>query len=417
MSSIVNNWQVLKLQPFRWFAKNCVFSTISNGLMYISMTWELLHSKQSSLAAVAFLMMCFWGPTVIMGPFCGVITDRYPRQILLIISCGTRAVLLLSIATFIPQMSPQVIYLTAILLSIFGNLYGPAAFTYIRELVSPPKLVQANAIISMAYEFGNVAGMGSAGFIIALHSTRLTVALCGVLFLFSTFCLLRMKSVNYLSDTLRKDLHGHFLADFKEAAHYLWQHRSLRILYTAQLLLMVNLLTAPILLAPFATQILHATASQFGLLEACLSVGVILGGVLSPLLVETWSMDRVVLVQTGLITLIFLIFSFIAHLLTANILYFLVGVNLGVWALITSRAQILTDINYQGRVQSTFNSLTAGLILIVYLLLNLANEYISLRAMYRFEVIIAGAAVYLLWRHRAIFHLEPQRHPDPPTPL
>lgn len=405
MSSIFKNWQILKLPSFRWFAINCIFSTISNGLMYISMTWELLNTEQSSLGAVAFLMICFWAPTVIMGPYCGVITDRYSRKLLLIISCGARAALLLVIAGFIPHLSPEVIYTTAILLSVFGNLYGPAAFTFIREIVSTPKLVHANAVTSMAYEFGNVAGMGSAGFIIALHSTRLTVALCGLLLLFSTLCLFRMQTVTDTNNTPEKK-HSHFFRDFKEGLQYLWEHGQLRVLYTVQLLLMVNLLTAPILLAPFAKTILHASAAQFGLLEACLSIGVILGGLLSPWLIEIWSVEVVVLIQTSMISLVFLIFSFISHLLTANILYFLVGVNLGVWALITSRAQVLTDINYQGRVQSMFNSLTAIIILVVYLLLNLASEYVPLRSLYHLEVVISGLAVYLLWRHRAIFHSE-----------
>ncbi|MFT3741369.1 MAG: MFS transporter [Gammaproteobacteria bacterium] len=400
MSSVIKSWEAMQVKPLRWLAINAIFANFSNGLMYITMTWILL-SQKNSISALAILMICFWAPTVFLGPLCGVIADRYSRRLLLIISNTTRGLVLLLVALFLHRdMVPMEVYGLAIALSLFGNLYGPASFAYILEIVPKPQMFNANAIMATAYEIGNIVGMGSAGLLIALHSARVPMALSGLLFMAATLCLLKIHRHHTTPPTPR--VHRDVLKELYAGLTYLVDQKDLRILYTAQLLLMVNFLTAPILLAPFAKNLLHASPQEFGLLQICLSIGIVLGGLVSPFLVELWELKNIVLIKVCAITLLFILFSLTTHLVVANIIYFLLGLTLAAWTLIITKAQLHTDLNYLARSQAAFNSLAAVVILLIYLLLNLGGDHISLRALYGMEAIFSLGAFYLLWRYRTV---------------
>ncbi|HVV69444.1 MAG TPA: MFS transporter [Gammaproteobacteria bacterium] len=406
MSSITSSWKALSLQPLRWFGLNGIASNFGSGLNYITMTWILL-SVNNSVSSLALLMMCFWGPTVFLGPICGVIADRYSRKGLLVMSNATRGVLLVLVALIITQhVLPWEIYATAILLSIFGNFYGPTAFAYIREIVPVRQMLHANAIVAISYELGNIAGMGCAGFLIAAFSSRIVLAISGLLFLLATWCLILIKPLSLYTeeapDIVKPRQRRGFWFGLRGGLRYLSRRKSLRVLYYAQLLIMINFFTAPILLAPYAKNILHATASEFGLIEICLSVGVILGGLTAPLLTELWNFKILVFTQLTALTILFVLFGFTSTLWAANVIYFLMGVTLAAWTLLITKAQLHTHINFQARVQSVFNSAAAVLILLVYILLDITGDLLPLSWLYGLEAMFTAIAVLLLWRHKEI---------------
>lgn len=400
MSSLMKSASALKVQPLRWLSMNAVFANFSNGLMYISMTWILL-SNQNSIRSLAILMICFWGPTVILGPLCGLIADRYRRKPLMILSNFTRGIVLLFLAIVLTRnLAAWEVYSLAIMLSICGNLYGPAAFAYITEVAPKAELLHANTIMAMAYEIGNIVGMGSAGLLIALHSARIPMSLSGALFMVSTLCLLAIRENT--PKAAPKKIHHGVWQELTSGLRYLANNETLRVLYATQLFLMINFFTAPILLAPFAKNLLHATPGEFGLIQAFLSVGVMLGGIMAPFLVEIGSLKKVVLTEVMLIAVLFLLFSTTMNVYFACIIYFLLGITLSAWTLIITKAQLNTDPNFLARSQAAFNSLAALVILGLYLLLNLGGDFIPIRILYVVEALFTVSAVYLLWRNQQV---------------
>ena len=170
---------------------------------------------------------------------------------------------------------------------------------------------------------------------------------------------------------------------------YIKERRSLCLIYTAQLLSFVAYMTGPVLLAPYAKLILHATASQFGQIEAACSVGLILSGLTLPWLAEKFGVTKITLLFSLLGAISFAFFSVDRSIEIAELLYFLIGFYYGIWALLVTRAQHLTAFDYQGRTQGSFFSLASAAILIVYLGVDLLNHLIGLHWLYVFEVIAA----------------------------
>lgn len=402
-AKILTSWKAMSSQPLRWFAINGIFANFSNGLTYLTMAWILL-STHNSISSLAALMICFWAPTVLLGPLCGVIADRYSRRAILILSTTLRGLLLVGAPLLIHrELSSMEIYSMAVLLSILGNLYGPASYTYIREITPAKQMFHANAIVAMSYEIGNIVGMGSAGLLLALNSSRISIAISGVLFLIATVCLLMMKPEKIENqEALPIPARENFWQSLRSGIRYLAGHKNLCVLYCVQLILMVIFLTTPIILAPFAKNILNATSSQFGIIQACLSVGVILGGILAPTLAEIWKFKTVILTKTTALVALLLLFGLNSHIWIAYIIAFLLGVTLASWTLIITKAQLHTHVEFLSRVQAAFNSLAAVFILLVYLLLNTAGDLAPLAWLYAGQALFLAGGVILLWKNRKI---------------
>ncbi len=364
------------------------------------MSWLILQAHDS-VAAIAILMFCFWLPIVFLGPLFGVVADRYSRKGLIIAGNALRGIVLMGFGWYLQyQLSVNVIYLLMLSLGTCFSLYLPAMIALVREIVSPDELLYANSTIDIAFEVGNVVGMGTAGFFIALLSSPMSILLIGAVFVISTFAMIgvRVEKRSIAPTASGKS----FINDFILGLRYLSKNRKLKVIYSVQLLLLVGFMTTPVLLAPFAKNVLGATVSQFGQIEAALSIGIIVGGLFMPWVADRYGLYPCLITLCLLLAVLFSWFAINRYVAGAELLYLGIGVGLSVWPLMITRAQQLTDLDFQGRIQSVFNSLSGVLILGAYLLVVLGSHLIPISALYVFEVALALVASFLLWRYRGL---------------
>ncbi len=86
----------------------------------------------------------------------------------------------------------------------------------------------------------------------------------------------------------------------------------------------------------------------------------------------------------------------------AMIFHLLIGVSFSMWALLTTMAQEMTALSYQGRVQSIFNSVSGAVILVFYYMLGHMRQY-RVESLYNIQIILYVLAILvfiLLWRAR-----------------
>jgi len=149
-------------------------------------------------------------------------------------------------------------------------------------------------------------------------------------------------------------------------------------------------------LVPFSKTVLHTTVAQFGCIEAMMSVGIVAGGIFIPWISERYGLFRTLLFFSILLSVTFLLFGYNRNIMLANIMYCLIGFAGAVWPLMISYAQNLTSIHFQGRVQSTFNSLSGATMLIFYFSFGVTGKYFGVAHLYYIEVAITLIAILLL---------------------
>ncbi|WP_419420973.1 MFS transporter [Legionella sp. D16C41] len=385
-------YRLLQQKNFRLYTLSCMLAMFGNGLTYIIMVWVLMQFD-ASVVSTAILMTCFWLPNVLFGSLCGVLADRWNRQTLLIIVNGARTICLFGFALLGNEYAtPLAVYILAAVIGLLLAAYVPATMGFIRELVPEEDLLYGNALGDMAYEIGAVAGMGCAGFILALTSFTACFMINGFCYLLATLILLRIKLPKLQRKSLLKES---FWMQFVKGWQYVKQRPPLLLVYLTQGLFFVSYMTAPVLLAPYAKTVLHSSVSQFGWLESGLSLGIILGGFIAPYCASYFSVLKVIVGQIILGIVGFYLFSHTTSNNWAIFYHFLIGFSFSSWALITTLAQEMTDLDYQGRVQSLFNSFSGVIIILFYYLLTQWKD-LPLTNLYLGEIGLLLLAIIIL---------------------
>jgi len=401
MSHLQKRLKILKNPSMLWHLGSCFTATLGGGVFYIVSTWVLL-TIHNSVSAVAINMACFWLPGAVLTPFIGVIVDRVSRkQVVVFTNIGRVLLLVASYPVFTHHISSYGIYLISLVMGCLIQFYIPAVMTLVREIVPEEDLLYANSTIDIVYEVGNVLGIASAGILMTWCSPIEVISMIGVVFVISAICSAFIKSHAIPSEKERTL--ASFFNDMQDGWHYIRDVDGLFQIYSIQMLVFVVFMTSPILLAPFAKDILQVSTLQFGNIEACLSLGVVLGGFVAPILVDWFSLTRVLVVVLVGLGICFALFSQVTHLVSAEVIYFFLGLFLAAWPLIVTEAQSMTALEFQGRVQATFNAGSSVIILIVYALSSELSRIFSIRAMYRVEVglcIIALVFMMMMFRKR-----------------
>lgn len=380
------------------YVLSCFFTTVGTGLVYITMSW-LIVQAHDSVEGVAILMICFWLPRIIVGPLFGVLADRWPCKWILINMAIVRGIIAIIFGFYFKgKITPNALYLSAFLQGTCFAFVWPALIRFIRELVSEEDLLYANASVDVAYEVGNMIGVGFAGLLIAAFSAGTTFIINGFLFFVSAFFLLLIPRSALRMEAVSKKVNS-IIREFKESLVYIVDRKLLFVIYTIQILVFVQVMMAPVLLAPFAKDMLSASVKQFGYIEAAASIGIIIGGIFMPWVCERFGFLKTLIVSMALLGLCFIVFIFNRSIAVAEWIYFFIGLGLSSWPIIMTKAQSLTEVTYQARVQSTFGSVMSFIMLISYVVVSAGSEFVQVTDLYWFEVLLSVAALILLSRY------------------
>jgi len=396
MSHFQNRLNLLKRPPFFAYAIGFFFAAIGNGLGYIAMSW-IVVTRHSDVTAMAILLACFWGPNIIFGPFMGVLADRLSRKLIIIISNFVRGCIFIFFSVYLKEhFSINMVYLMMLCVGTAFSAFFSTAMAFMRELVPQEDLVHANSTIDVLYEMGNLIGMGGAGLLIAWTSSETAIFINGIAFLIATITMLIIpkSALQHSGERVKQKIK--LYKDFKEGLLYLLRKKKLLSIYTIQLLIFITYLTTPLLLVPFSKTILHASVKQFGVIEACASIGIVFGGILMPWIAEKLGLMRTLLFFTSVLCITFLFFGYNRSIDLAAVMYFIIGLAGAVWPLIISKAQSLTANHFQGRVQSTFNSLSGAMMMLFYFSIATIGKHFGVNQLYVLEVGITFLAIVFL---------------------
>ncbi len=393
---LLSRVRLFKNQSYVFFALSGIAATIGNGLVYITTSWYAYEYFQS-ISGVSLLMFCIWAPSIIFGPFFGVCADRYNRKMILVLSNVVRGVAICLFVLLELLNWHNNIFVLAIVLGVFVSFYMPAAIPMITQIVKEEDLPKANATVDMLYEVGTIIGMGLSGVFIYAFGSVWTLFVGGILFIVSGYFNVLMRYQHDKKEVLNRQSTS-FIREYIESIKYIFNKKGVVSVYLVQTFVMVLLMTIPVLLVPYVNQVLHASSRIFALFEMVYSMGVFIGCFFTPMLCEKLRFRVTVASLMFVMFLMLLLIATNLSMVISLISYFVIGFCLSSWALSIAQAQIHTDVAYQGRAQSTFNSLSGIGILILYLLVTFEGKTLHTQALYFAEAIIAlvGSLIVIL---------------------
>ncbi|MCH0538784.1 MFS transporter [Streptomyces sp. MUM 203J] len=197
--SVVRDLRVLlRLSNFRRLLAVRLLSQGADGVYQVALATYVVFSpeRQASPAAIASAMAVLLLPYSLLGPFTGVLLDRWRRRQVLLYGNLLRALLAAGTALLILASVPDWLFYGSALSVTAVNRFVLAGLSASlpRVVDAPDRLVMANSVSPTAGTLAATAGGGMA-FLVRLgapHSDALVVLLAAALYLTSSLAALRL---------------------------------------------------------------------------------------------------------------------------------------------------------------------------------------------------------------------------------
>jgi MFS family permease len=353
-------FRALSYKNYRLFFMGQGLSLIGTWMQQIAMSW-LVYRLTGSVLLLGVLGFASQIPSFLLGPFAGVVSDRYNRHRVLLVT-QTLSMVQAGVLTLL-VMTGTVTYAWLLGISAFLGFVNSfdvsSRQAFVVELIEKRADVSnAIALNSTLFNMARLIGPSVAGVLIAAVGEELCFLINALSYLAVILSLLLMRvkpRVLPTGDT-------RVWQSLKEGYQYVAGFPPIRSILL--LLAMISLFGMPftVLMPVFAKEILQGGANTLGYLMGASGVGALVGALYLARRTTVLGLGRVVvgaasLMGTGLIG-----FSFARSLAVALIFLFLAG--LGMIVLMASNNTLLQTIvedDKRGRVMSFYSMAFFGM--------------------------------------------------------
>jgi MFS family permease len=262
----------LEERDFRLLWLGQTTSAFGSALVPVALAFAVIEltSSEAALGLVLAAGLCSRVVLLLLG---GVLADRLPRQRVMLAADALRALTQGLVAVLLLSGQAQVWHLL-VLFALFGAgdaFFSPASTGLVPETVSPGRLQQANALISLSRSAAWIAGPLLAGLIVAGAGPGLAFAIDSATFVVSTVSLALLRLPRVVARP-----YGGVLADLREG----WHEVAARtwVWTTIARFSVSNLAIAPLfVLGPFVAERSLGGAASWGLIGTCGGIGAVFG--------------------------------------------------------------------------------------------------------------------------------------------
>ena len=273
-------FRALENRNYRIWAGGAIVSNIGTWMQRVAQDWLVLTVLTNhSGAALGITTGLQFLPMLLLGPYGGVLADRYRKRVILLwtqVAMGiTGLVLGLLVVTGTAQLWHA--YLAALCLGIAGAVDAPSRQAFVSELVGQDNISNAVALNSASFNTARLTGPAIAGVLIAWVGTGPVFLLNAASFAAVIISLFRIRT-SELAPAVRPSRSKHQVA---EGVRYVRQRPDLVLI-----LFMVGILGAfgmnfPITNALMTTTEFGVGPGEFGLLGSIMAVGTLAGALLA----------------------------------------------------------------------------------------------------------------------------------------
>jgi MFS family permease len=337
---------------YRLFFGGQGISLIGTWMQQIAMSWLVYRMTNSAffLGLVGFSsQIC----SLFFSPFAGVLSDRYNRHRILVITQSLSMVqaFILAFLALMGIIAVHHLILLAVFLGLVNAFDIPTRQAFVVEMIEKREdLGNAIALNSFLFNGARLVGPSIAGILISILGEGMCFLLNGFSFLAVIIALLAMRMTHK-----RQAEKTHVLKGFKEGILYAFGFLPIRsillFLGWTSLVGTANTTLMPI----FAKDILHGGPQTYGFLMAAMGIGAIIGAVFLASRRSVLGLGRIIWMASGTFG-IGLIFFSLSHVLWLS-LFLLLLVGFGMMVHMSSSntlLQTMVDDDKRGRVMSLY---------------------------------------------------------------
>ncbi|MEO5874860.1 MAG: MFS transporter, partial [Streptosporangiaceae bacterium] len=368
----------------------------------------LAASLNYTPSAVAAVWVAGGLPFVLVGPFSGVLTDRWrDRRKMMWISDTVAATSALLFALVVATGNATILALVVFnfMIGSIATLRDNAATAVVPQMVPPHLLDKANSRVQGVQSLTiDLIGPPLGALMFALPNgmpfflDALAFAIAGVL-IFG----LRIPRIHLdvSEDQVREPLRARtIVADIREGARWLWRSRLLRSLCLVVGFTTMAVFSAISVAVLYAFEILHVGRTAYVLLLAVIALGAVVGSLAAPVL--THRIGRAATLRVALMgaPVAFVVAGLTSSAAVATAALTVVGATVGICNVVTvSLRHVLVPVEMMGRVNSSYRLVAVGMGPLGALVAGVSGELLGLRAPFFISAVAASAALFIAVKH------------------
>ena len=252
-------------------------SQVGDRLAMVAFPW-LIYQRTGSAMSTGVILALYTLPYIFVGPFAGVVIDRADKRRLLIASDVARAGLL-ALVPVAASWNLTAVYVLALLVASVNVFFDPCKLALLPDVVEERQLLRANSVLATGETLTEVVGYATAGFALAWVSTATAFRIDAATFVVSAVAFILMRYRRPLRETTEQVALS-VRREIGEGLDFVRHHRGL--LLNTLLVIVATLgigATYPLTFF-FAVEVLDGGTAAFGLFEASIAAGFLVGSLL-----------------------------------------------------------------------------------------------------------------------------------------
>jgi len=269
----------LRNRNYRIYYAGGVVSNVGTWMQRIAQDWLVIQLADNDGVALGVTTGLQFLPLLLLGPWGGMLADRYSKRKLLIATqafMGVTAVAL-GILDLTGVVAVWHVFVLAALLGLGTAVDNPARQSFVVEMVGPDDLPNAVGLNSASFNLGRVIGPALAGLLIEVFDTGPVFLINGVSFLAVIYALSRMRTEE-LDPAPRA---GRGPGQVLEGIRYVRGRPDLVMIMVLVFFVGTFGMNFQITTALMATEVFGKGAGEFGLLGSIMAIGSLSGALLA----------------------------------------------------------------------------------------------------------------------------------------
>jgi len=372
----INTFKAFRSRNYRLYFSGQSISLIGTWMQRTAVYW-LIYSQTHSTFMLGVAVFAAQFPSFLFSPFGGVMSDRYNRYKVLLITqiASLIQATLLTVLILFTQYHVWEILSLSVLLGIINAFDIPARQSMVNEIIeSKEDLPNAIALNSSMVNLARLIGPAVSGIVLEMFGAGTCFFINALSFLAVIISLLYMQFPVYIP----KDHSKKVFREFKEGLSYLKRTPSIGFLIL--LLACISLLVLPFiaLLPVYAKVIFKGNASTFGYLNSAIGLGAVGGAIFLASIKAGFDLKKILFINLLLFGLALIIFSHMTNFPIALLFALLAGFGMMSQTTITNTIiQTNVSTEMRGRVLSYFVMAFAGMQPLGGLLIGTVSQYIG----------------------------------------
>lgn len=353
-----HTFRSLRFANYRLWASGAIISNTGTWMQRVAQDWLVLTVlTDNSAVAVGITTGLQFGPILVLAPLAGVISDRYSKRAVLMITQSSSGIIGAALGLLVLSGHAELwhVYVAALLLGIVTAIDSPARQTFVSEMVPIQDLPNAVGLNSASFNLARLIGPAVAGLLIAGVGIGWVFLINAASFLAVVFSLTRMR-MNELELVPRPPRSKHAMRD---GMRYVQNRPDIVLILVIVGMIGMFGLNFQMTTALIARLTFNTGAAEYGLLGSIMAIGSLAGALMS----ARRENPRIRLVVGS--ALAFGVFSTIAALMPTywTFAFALIPVGITALTLVTtanSTVQMTVPPAMRGRVMALYMAIFMG---------------------------------------------------------